>query len=426
MAKTPVPALWRRIARQILLEWRASKTPIDKLVRQSFTEARVGQSERQAIGDVIFMAIRYWPLIASESFNPEIPKQLREFEDSVLELFSSDPAKLDRKHSAAKPKFEDSSVEHLRKFHHVPNFMLEEFGGKLEILHEYLHAMLAQAPTILRVNRSRISRDDFILRFADLPVVPSPWLPDALYLSKRIHAQNHEAFLEGFCEIQDEHSQLASIALDIKPGMRVLDLCAGGGGKSLHLAALLGNSGRVDAFDVDSKKLNRLSERARRAGFTNIKPLKTAPKGAHYDRVLLDVPCSGLGTLRRSPDRLVRFSHAEARELRNIQRDLLAQGSSLLAPNGKLVYATCTMRPAENMEPINEVFPGYSQSAPSIVETLRPHLGAATDNFLTLAAASPAARLASMALPANALQMGPWGQTSGALVGDAFFICLVK
>jgi 16S rRNA (cytosine967-C5)-methyltransferase len=154
-------------------------------------------------------------------------------------------------------------------------------------------------------------------------------------------------------EIQDAGSQLIAPFLDPQPGERIIDACSGAGGKSLHLAALIGNEGRVFAMDVGARKLEELKRRAKRANATCISPkpiTEATPTDFENvaDRLLIDAPCSGLGTLKRQPDLKWRLKPAQIERSRSIQAELLAIYPRMLKPGGRLVYATCSILPSEN------------------------------------------------------------------------------
>jgi 16S rRNA (cytosine967-C5)-methyltransferase len=154
-------------------------------------------------------------------------------------------------------------------------------------------------------------------------------------------------------EIQDAGSQLIAPLVDPQAGERIIDACSGAGGKALHLAALMGNTGRVYAMDVDAKKLSELDRRAKRAGATCLKSkLIVATTPADFsniaDRLLIDAPCSGLGTLKRQPDLKWRLKPTQLERVRAIQKELLATYPAMLKPGGRLVYATCSILPSEN------------------------------------------------------------------------------
>jgi 16S rRNA (cytosine967-C5)-methyltransferase len=221
-----------------------------------------------------------------------------------------------------------------------------------------LGALNEQARVVLRANTLKVSRErlEAILRGDEgIETDSPPGYPDALVLRERQNLFSLASFREGLFEVQDAGSQRIAPFLEAAPGMRVVDACAGAGGKSLHLAALMQNRGRILALDTDEKKLVELKKRARRAGANDIiesrhidssKVIKRLADSA--DRVLLDVPCSGLGTLRRNPDAKWKLSPESLDKVRALQREILAGYSAMLKPGGLLVYATCSILPSEN------------------------------------------------------------------------------
>jgi 16S rRNA (cytosine967-C5)-methyltransferase len=181
---------------------------------------------------------------------------------------------------------------------------------------------------------------------------------DGLVLVKRTNVFLSRAFKDGLFEVQDLNSQKVARALNPKPGERVVDACAGAGGKSLHLAALMGNKGKIIALDVHEKKLEALRERSTRAGATcietrwieNSKTIKRLHDSA--DRLLLDVPCSGLGVVRRNPDSKWKLTAEDVERVRELQRQILQNYSPILKKGGRMVYSTCSILPSENSKVI--------------------------------------------------------------------------
>jgi 16S rRNA (cytosine967-C5)-methyltransferase len=177
---------------------------------------------------------------------------------------------------------------------------------------------------------------------------------DCVQLAERANVFLSKSFKLGHFEVQDANSQQVAPALQAEPGMRVIDACAGAGGKSLHLAALMKNKGKIIAMDVSDKKLEQLRERSTRDGATCIetrviestKVIKRLKDGA--DRVLLDVPCSGLGVIRRNPDSKWKLMREEVERLRGLQAEILSGYSQMCKSGGVLVYATCSIAPSEN------------------------------------------------------------------------------
>lgn len=218
-----------------------------------------------------------------------------------------------------------------------------------------------QADVILRVNTLKTNKKDLQLKLQseDIETEYLPSHPYALRLKKRANVFKTEAFKNGWFEVQDASSQLVADFLDVKPGMKVVDVCAGAGGKTLHLAALMENKGQVIAMDIYESKLKKLKVRARRNGVHNIelktidstKPIKKLHGKA--DRLLIDAPCSGLGVLRRNPDAKWKLEPEFIDRIKNTQAEVLRDYSKMVKNGGKMVYATCSILPSENEKQID-------------------------------------------------------------------------
>lgn len=231
-------------------------------------------------------------------------------------------------------------------------------------------AMGETAPLDIRVNRLRGTREQCAERLRALgsDSTPTQWSTDGLRLAAKANLFRTTLFEEGWFEVQDEGSQLVAFALDPRPGWRVLDACSGGGGKSLHLGALMKNRGEIFAHDLDASRLENQRKRLRRAGLHNVRLLEpgTAAQHAPYDAVLIDAPCLGFGTLRRNPDMAWRAPLAQRLdEMTAIQRECLREYGALLKPGGVLVYATCSLEPEETtalVENIGAIVPDLAPS----------------------------------------------------------------
>ncbi len=239
----------------------------------------------------------------------------------------------------------------------IPDWLDElgekEFGDKWE---QELTALNEEAKVVLRVNTLKINRKSLQTQLDEEEIAseaPSAF-PDALILEQRQNIFTRQQFKDGLFEIQDAGSQLIAPFLQAAPGMRVIDACAGGGGKTLHLASLMQNKGRIIAMDTEGWKLEELKKRARRAGAGNIetrviessKTIKRLENSA--DRVLLDVPCSGLGVIRRNPDAKWKLSVDFIERVKELQQHILADYSTMVKKDGLLVYSTCSLLPSEN------------------------------------------------------------------------------
>ncbi len=218
-------------------------------------------------------------------------------------------------------------------------------------------------PVTIRANRLRLDRDALAerLRAEGLPSHDARYAPDALHLEGRPNVLGLRAHQEGLFEVQDEGSQLVGALVEARPGQHLLDLCAGAGGKTLLLAAGLQGSGRVDAYDIDREALERLRQRAERAGASaTVRVLHGVPEEA-YDAVLVDAPCSALGSLRRGPDLRWRLDVASFAGWPAVQRGLLETGAPRVRPGGRLVYATCTLRHEENEDVVRAFLEGHPE-----------------------------------------------------------------
>lgn len=233
-------------------------------------------------------------------------------------------------------------------------------------------ALNQSAPLDLRVNTLKANREELLARLQEsgLSAEAGSLSPLAIRLRGKPALARHPAFLDGSFEVQDEGSQLLGLLLAPRRGEMVVDFCAGAGGKTLLLGALMNNSGRLYAFDVSDKRLANLKPRLARSGLSNVHPVRIEHErdarvkrlAGKMDRVLVDAPCSGLGTLRRNPDLKWRQTEASVAELTAKQGAILAAAATLLRPGGRLVYATCSLLPEEN-EAIVEAFlaanPGF-------------------------------------------------------------------
>lgn len=221
-------------------------------------------------------------------------------------------------------------------------------------------ALNEQADVILRTNTLKTTKEKLKSELFDLDFDTEEikGYPEALKLKERANVFTTDAFKKGWFEVQDASSQLVAEFLDVKSGMKVVDTCAGAGGKTLHIAALMENKGQVIAMDIYENKLRELKRRAKRAGAHNIemrtidstKPIKKLYDKA--DRVLIDAPCSGLGVLRRNPDAKWKLEASFLDRIKNTQREILSSYSRMVKPGGKLVYATCSILPSENQEQV--------------------------------------------------------------------------
>ncbi len=246
-------------------------------------------------------------------------------------------------------------------FYSIPDWLdqmgEQELGAKWD---KEINALNQPASVILRANtlKTTTQRLKNLLNKDEIETLDVPNVPTALVLRKRMNIFSSTHFKSGLFEIQDASSQQVAMMLDVEPTMRVIDACAGAGGKTLHLAALMENKGKIIAMDTEQWKLDELQKRAKRAGAQNIetkvidsnKVIKRLEESA--DRLLLDVPCSGLGVLKRNPDAKWKLKPNFIESIKDTQRTILKMYSQMLKKGGKMVYATCSILPSESEEQI--------------------------------------------------------------------------
>ena len=262
-----------------------------------------------------------------------------------------------------KGKFDELSK--IRKYREsIPDWIDEMAVSEIgeELWTKELAALNKQAEVILRTNTLNTTKENLQKELKEESIFTEfvPNHPDALRLVERANVFRTEVFQKGYFEVQDASSQLVAEYLNVEPGMKVIDTCAGAGGKTLHIASLMKNKGQIIAMDIYESKLRKLKVRARRNKVHNIdtrvidstKPIKKLYGKAY--RVLIDAPCSGLGVLRRNPDSKWKLQPEFIENIKEIQQDILQQYSKMVKPGGKLVYATCSILPSENQQQVDK------------------------------------------------------------------------
>lgn len=340
---------------EIFLENRYADKAIEKLLKQN---PKWGARDRRFIAETTYDIVRWYRLFTRLS---------RAGENDFWKLLSvwciwNDVRVPDWPEMKVDQDYLNKTFDAIRNdrkiVESVPDW-LDELGERElgEGWSEELHALNEQAKVVLRINTLKTSRNDLQRLLADddeILTTTSPDFPDALLLEERQNIFTRQPFRDGLFEVQDAGSQLIAPYLRVEPGMRVVDACAGGGGKTLHLAALMQNKGRIIAMDTEAWKLEELKKRARRAGASNIetrviessKTIKRQERSA--DRLLLDVPCSGLGVLKRNPDAKWKLSPEAIEKVKLTQQKIINDYSVILKPGGMMVYATCSVLPSEN------------------------------------------------------------------------------
>ena len=249
-------------------------------------------------------------------------------------------------------------------FYELPDFLLESIKRNFKLDWKNVALSLNEEAFVdLRVNMLKNkTRDDILnsLKEIDVPCKISKYSPLGIRLFRRFPITGTKIFKSGNIEIQGEASQLSALILGAKQGMQVADICAGAGGKSLILADIMKNKGRILTLDINEKRLKQASLRFKRAGVHNVETrlvdINWSTKGLEkkFDLVLIDAPCSGIGTWARSPDSRFNFNKKKLAELINIQSELLLKGSTMVAPGGKLAYMTCSILPEEGVDQIEK------------------------------------------------------------------------
>ena len=255
----------------------------------------------------------------------------------------------------------------------LPEWLVEKLQGSMsEVdLLALARGMQQGAPLDLRVNTLRANREEVLSAFerSGIAATPTPYSPLGVRIKEKPALNRHPLFLEGRIEVQDEASQLACLLVAPRRGEMVVDFCAGAGGKTLGLGALMASQGRLYAFDVSDKRLNNLKPRLKRSGLSNLHPQLISSENdakikrlhGKIDRVLVDAPCTGLGTLRRNPDLKWRQSLSAVTELAQKQSSILAAASKLVKSGGRLVYATCSILPEENEQVVEAFLAAHPQ-----------------------------------------------------------------
>ena len=346
----------------------------DKVVARALKkDKRWGSSDRKFVAETIYEVVRWKRLYAeiAEVKEPYDRENLwRMF--SVWAVLRGYPIP-DWKQLEGTPerkiKGRFDELSKIRAFKEsIPDWMdelgVKELGEK--VWGKEITAQNQPAKVILRVNTLKTTKDKLRATLMDLNI-ETEFLkdqPDALVLKERANVFLTDAFKEGMFEVQDANSQLVAHFLEPKPGMRIVDACAGAGGKTLHIASIMENKGQLIAMDLYESKLKQLKLRAKRNGAFNIeyriidstKVIKKLHEKA--DRVLIDAPCSGLGVLKRNPDAKWKLQPEFIENIKKVQAEVLENYSKMVKPGGKLVYATCSVLPSENQEQIKHFLNG--------------------------------------------------------------------
>lgn len=367
-----------------------SRTPADNIVTQHFRKSRyIGSTDRRVISNIVYDVLRRYEELSW--YLQGIPPQktgvarllVLAYACKIQNLSIENIQELCRTNDQESVFFMDplTSMEQLLlkdmerlKFKDMPRSaqlnvapwiltrIESTFGSQTD---EVISALNQSAPFDLRVNTLKATRQIVLEKLLSegFEVTPTPWSPIGLRLSERQPLSGHELWKSGAIEIQDEGSQLLALIAETKPGMTVIDYCAGAGGKTLAMAATMENKGRIVATDVADWRLKRSRERLRRAGAHNVefRSLDDAStqkwlkrQMGRFDRLLIDAPCSGSGTWRRNPDMKRRLDEKDLDELVAKQDQILNHAHNLVKVGGRLIYATCSLFAEENDQQIHK------------------------------------------------------------------------
>lgn len=353
-----------RHTEQVLSEVLQLAGPADVVISRYFREhAKLGMRERGAIAETVYAVLRnrlvYSHLAESgkgslirrlvllgisDVFGADVADGISEEETAWLDhVMKIDRSSLPKKMQANLPDW-------------LYDRLLAQYGEDETL--KLAFALNSSAPLDLRVNTLKIRKADAlkVLKEVSAECEQTPYAPSGIRLYKKMALQKMPLFKEGGIEVQDEGSQLLAQIVGAKRGEMVVDFCAGAGGKTLALGVAMRNTGRLYAFEVSEKRLAKMKPRLARSGLSNVHPVQIAHErdsrikrlAAKADRVLVDSPCSGLGTLRRNPDLKWRQTPETIAEMAKKQKAILESAARLVKPGGRLVYATCSLLDDEN------------------------------------------------------------------------------
>lgn len=341
---------------------------IDKVIERAFKQNKKwGSRDRKFVAEACYEITRWW-----RKLNEALQLENSLNDEDLLKVFGL--WWLSAGHEL--PEWDEFNIPELKQAlsrynsfesgavaASLPDFIYDLYKNELgEETDEALRAMNEQAKIVLRVNELKLNRESLQkeLEKENISTMIVDNFPSALVLKERANVFRTEAFKKGYFEVQDGASQSVAPLLGVEPGMRVVDACAGAGGKSLHLASMMQNKGSLIALDIHEHKLKELKKRAKRAGASNIETRSIEStkviKRLHdkVDRLLLDVPCSGLGVLRRNPDTKWKLTKERIAELIEIQSDIIERYSKMLKPGGQMIYATCSVLRSENEDQVEK------------------------------------------------------------------------
>lgn len=388
-------------ARELLRQVLRFELPADVVVSRYFrAHPQLGQRDRHVLAESLYQVVRHLRLYRhlAEKVGGALDLHLLVlgWQADAQQLREAFPQELlDWREKVLASDLSDLPVA-LR--YSLPDWMAQALQSRADLGGDEFDALagslLQSAPLDLRVNLLKTTRDAARdeLRSLGIEAQVMQYSPWGLRVEGKPALNRSEAFIDGAIEVQDEGSQLLALLLEPRRGEMVADFCAGAGGKTLALGAMMRNTGRLYAFDVAEHRLSKLRPRLARSGLSNVYPVvitherddRVQRLAGKLDRVLVDAPCTGTGTLRRNPDLKWRLTEADVPKLVAQQRAILKAAASLLKPGGRLVYATCSLLSAENREVVEHFLqerPDFSlQSAAEVLARQNVAMGLRTDN----------------------------------------------
>lgn len=366
---------------EILQSWKSEKRiPADKIIDRYFKDRRfIGSKDRAYVGELVYWVLRNLSLVRYHCPFPENMNEGRMLtlaalilrkEHTLSELKQICDGSKYAPHTITPGETEillhrppENPPLHIRL--NYPEWLEQELRKSLSgDFEKGMQALSEQASTDLRVNTLKTTRDALLtaLGAEGFECEPTPKSPIGIRLKKRAPIFASPLFKAGHFEVQDEGSQMVAALTDAAPGMKVIDFCAGAGGKTLAIAAQMKNKGRILAWDVSEKRLTQIKDRLKRAGIDNVQVHVLESESdafikrhkATADRVLVDAPCSGTGTWRRNPDLKWRFTAQDLQEVQALQAAILQSASRVVAMGGHMIYATCSVLISENHEQVEK------------------------------------------------------------------------
>ena len=346
----------------VLAEVLTFERPADALLAAYWRRhPKLGRQDRHRIAETIFAALRHYQKILA--LLPDAPRHTRAAALLALQFGGEDAAALadEAERELLKRAAQTDFSGCLTTASELPQWLTDTLraGGWDDArMLAFGRSSAQSAPLDLRVNTLKARRSKILpqLQAEFAGTAATPYAPYGIRIGGKPSLAGHPLFAGGALEVQDEGSQLLALLLGARRGETVVDFCAGAGGKTLAIGAQMAGSGRIYAFDTAEKRLANIKPRLERAGLTNVRVERIAHEhdarlqrlAGKADRVLVDAPCSGMGTLRRQPDLKYRHNPDSVAELVRLQQSVLAAAAQLVRPGGRLVYATCSVLPAEN------------------------------------------------------------------------------